>query len=448
MRTLPDSWTLSTIGEIGKIASGGTPSSKQPSYFEGDIPWLTPKDLSGYSEKFISRGARNISQEALENSSAKLLPKGTVLFSSRAPVGYCAIANNEISTNQGFKNLIPSDAVCSDYVYHYLKGNKSLAEEYASGTTFLELSAKAFSRIPIPVPPLPEQRRIVARIEELFSRLDAGVAELHAAKAQLKRYRQSVLNAAVTGELTKEWRERNPKVEPASELLERILQQRREQWPGKGKYKEPLPIKPVPSSTTPSSWTQVNLDSITTILGDGLHGTPKYDSDGEFYFINGNNLSYGKILLKDNTKRVSESEFLKYKKPLNQHTILVSINGTLGNTAFYSNEKVILGKSACYFNLAPVLNKYFVEAVLRTNRFISYLHNTATGSTIKNVPLKAMRAFNFTIPPLAEQEQIVAEVEARTTVIGHLETELDQQISRSHKLRQSILSKAFEGELS
>ncbi|WP_179108688.1 restriction endonuclease subunit S, partial [Rodentibacter genomosp. 2] len=98
------------------------------------------------------------------------------------------------------------------------------------------------------------------------------------------------------------------------------------------------------------SWTKVKLSEVTTILGDGLHGTPKYSHDGEYFFINGSNLSNGKIVTNDKDKKVSYQEYLKYKKDLNNRTILVSINGTLGNVALYNNEKVILGKSACYFN--------------------------------------------------------------------------------------------------
>ena len=112
-------------------------------------------------------------------------------------------------------------------------------------------------------------------------------------------------------------------------------------------------------------WDEKTLKEITTILGDGLHGTPKYTINGEYYFINGNNLDNGKVLLKENTKRVSVLEYEKHKKELNDRTILVSINGTLGNVAFYNNEKIILGKSACYFNLINSVDKNFIRYIFR-----------------------------------------------------------------------------------
>ena len=145
-------------------------------------------------------------------------------------------------------------------------------------------------------------------------------------------------------------------------------------------------------------WKKYKLSDITSKLGDGLHGTPKYDNNGEYYFINGNNLENGKIVIKPDTKRVSFTEYQKYKKELNNNTILLSINGTLGNIGYYNNEKVILGKSACYFNLKDGFSKDYVRYIMSTKSFKLFLENFATGATIKNVSLDAMRNFEFFAP--------------------------------------------------
>ena len=155
-----------------------------------------------------------------------------------------------------------------------------------------------------------------------------------------------------------------------------------------------------------SEWPLVTLKDVTSILGDGLHGTPVYDANGEYLFINGNNLTSGKIEVNTTTKRVSYSEYLKYKKNLTERTILVSINGTLGNIAFYAGEKVVLGKSACYLNVLDEVDKHFVRYVLESNIFQDYIQNLATGSTIKNVSLKLMREFEFALPPIDSQRRI------------------------------------------
>jgi type I restriction enzyme S subunit len=157
-----------------------------------------------------------------------------------------------------------------------------------------------------------------------------------------------------------------------------------------------------------SNWEKTLLVDVVSILGDGLHGTPQYDKDGEYYFINGNNLSNGKIVFKEDTKRVSQLEYEKYKKNLNDRTILVSINGTLGNVALYNGERCILGKSACYFNVKNEVDKLFVKYVVSTREFKEYISRFANGTTIKNVSLKVMRNYKFLLPEVSEQQAIGA----------------------------------------
>jgi len=153
-------------------------------------------------------------------------------------------------------------------------------------------------------------------------------------------------------------------------------------------------------------WEKVSLESISTRIGDGLHGTPKYDDSGEFYFINGNNLSEGKILIKEDTKRISSIEYDKIKKDLSEKTVLVAINGTLGNVGLYRDEPVALGKSACYINVNDKAEKLFVRYVLENHDFQRYARDFATGSTIKNLGLKAVRNYSFNLPPLPTQRKI------------------------------------------
>ena len=155
-----------------------------------------------------------------------------------------------------------------------------------------------------------------------------------------------------------------------------------------------------------AEWKKTTLEKCTDILGDGLHGTPKYTEGGEYAFINGNNLVNGEILIKKDTKRVDYSQYEKYKKPLTNRTLLVSINGTLGNVGMYNSEKIILGKSACYFNVKEFVDKDFIYYVVSSPIFRQYLEHSATGTTIKNISLKQMREYDFLLPPIEEQKQI------------------------------------------
>lgn len=269
------------MGEISDVIGGGTPKTKIPAnYQDGTIPWLTPADLSGYTEKFVGSGSRYITEVGLSSSSARMMPAGTVLFTSRAPIGYVAIASNDISTNQGFKSFVlKSKEILPEYVYWWLKGNKELAESYASGTTFLELSGSKAKQLPIPIAPTEQQKRIVAEIEKQFSRLDEAVANLKRVKANFKRYKAAVLKAAVEGKLTEEWRKQHPDVEPADKLLERILKERRANWQGRGKYKEPVAPDTSGLPELPEGWIWASLDTVSTII-DSLHKTPFYVEQG------------------------------------------------------------------------------------------------------------------------------------------------------------------------
>jgi len=262
------------------------------------------------------------------------------------------------------------------------------------GTTIPSLVKSDLLTIEINFPKsLPEQQRIVSILDEAFAAIDKAKAN---AERNLKN---------------------------AKELFESYMQ---------GVFEN-------------GDWEKKELRELTTILGDGLHGTPEYSTNGEYYFINGNNLNDGKIEFKDSTKRVNVDEFKKYKKNLNDRTILVSINGTLGNVAFYNSEKIILGKSACYFNLKESVDKDFVKYVLSSPYFIKYAHREATGATIKNVSLKSMREFKVPYPTLDVQQTIVQKLDTLQTETQKLEAIYKKKIADLEELKKSVLQKAFRG---
>lgn len=149
------------------------------------------------------------------------------------------------------------------------------------------------------------------------------------------------------------------------------------------------------------------LEDIAYKIGDGIHGTPEYDENGDYYFINGNNLIDGGIVFKSDTKRINEEQYLKNKRDIGKNTILLSINGTLGNVAKYKNEKIILGKSACYINIKSDYNVDYIYYVFKSNEFKKYLMYGANGTTIKNVPLSAIRNYEISIPSKENQDKIV-----------------------------------------
>lgn len=182
-------WKEVTLGELGTIVGGATPSTKNPSFYDGNIPWLTPKDLSVNSNMYILRGARNITEVGFKSCSCKMLPKGSVLFSSRAPIGYVAIAANDMCTNQGFKSVIPNEETDSEFLYYLLKYNKNYIASQGSGTTFAEVSGKTMKDIEVVVP---KEKECQHRIASILSSLDRKIELNNKINADLEEMAQAI----------------------------------------------------------------------------------------------------------------------------------------------------------------------------------------------------------------------------------------------------------------
>lgn len=198
--SIPSTWQWTRLDSIGAIVGGGTPSASDLENFTEPghgVPWLTPADLGGHEELFISRGSRDLSEKGLRSSSATLMPAGSVLFTSRAPIGYVAIAANPISTNQGFKSIVPYVAGCSRFVALAMTAFAPEIDAKAPGTTFKEVSGKLVAAVPFPLPPLAEQHRIVAKVDELMALCDQLEAQLITTQADNRRLLEAVLHQAL-----------------------------------------------------------------------------------------------------------------------------------------------------------------------------------------------------------------------------------------------------------
>lgn len=194
-------WVQGTISDLGRIVGGGTPSKKEPSYYtQQGIPWITPKDLSRNTAKFIKRGEVDITLEGLNASGATIMPAGTVLFSSRAPIGYIAIACNDVTTNQGFKSVIPHDFVGSAYLYYFLKSNKNAIEMRASGSTFLEVSAGIMRQVPAIIP----DKSTLDIFKHFCNPLFEMQRKLETETVSLSQIRETILPKLMSGELAVE----------------------------------------------------------------------------------------------------------------------------------------------------------------------------------------------------------------------------------------------------
>jgi type I restriction enzyme S subunit len=433
---LPKGWTLCKLLDIGKIISGGTPSTKEPDYWGDEVEWITPADLSGYSNKFISKGRKSITKKGLQSSSAKLLPKGAVLFSSRAPIGYVVIAANDLCTNQGFKNIVPNSYVNNEYLYYYLKASKHLAEKHASGTTFKEISASKFSELPIPVPPIEEQKQIVSKIEELFSELDKSIEQLKTAQQQLKVYRQSVLKCAFEGYLTADWRNENLNIESVTDYLKRC---------GVNE------IELAESSDITQTWRKIRLDYLCQRVSVGHVGpTSQFYTSKEsgIPFIRSQNVRKGYLDF-EGLQFITKEFHNKLKKSQLQagDLLIVRVGANRGDACVVPDN---IGEINC-------ANIVFARPHKGISKFLGYffispywkdlVEEITTGSAQGVVNTKIVAETIVTFPPIEEQNQIVFEIEKLFSVSDKVGEILLKSIQNAETLRQSILKNAFEGRL-
>lgn len=319
-----------------------------------------------------------------------------------------------------------------------------------SGTSKLSINQTNFGAYKLPYFDYKHQLYFKDKMKYIANDNETFLGEIDYQLNALSQLRQSVLQEAIEGKLTAEWRKQNPELitgeNHALKLLEKIKAEK-ERLIKEGKIKKDKSFLSITADEKafdlPDGWVWVRLVDLVSLIGDGLHGTPNYSNNGEYFFINGNNLNEGEILIKDNTKRVSLEEYKKYKKELTQKTVLVSINGTLGNVAFYNNEKIILGKSACYINLLDSVNKHYIMQIIKTKYFLIYASDKSSETTIKNLSLKGMRMFLVPLPSVAEQQAIVERVDKLMAQIDELEKQVTERKAQAEQLMQSVLHEAF-----
>ena len=478
--TVPNSWVWTKLSALGDIVAGGTPSTKEPTYWADEISWISPADLTGYSAKTIKRGAKSISRIGLANSSAKVMPAGSVHFSTRAPIGHVVISSEPLATNQGFKSLVPAPGIFNDYVYYYLMASRDYARKRGSGTTFLELSGRAFGELPIPLAPTATQHKVVAKIEELFSELDKGVESLKTARAQLNVYRQAVLKHAFEGKLTAQWREANKdKLEKPEQLLARIKQEREaryeqqlQEWKAavkaweEGSKSGKKPARPrMPKSVStmaeeeithlkslPSGWLWLTAESVG-IVQLGRQRSPKNRSkDYPTKYIRAANITEQGLDLDD----ILDMDFLPHELSAYRlekgDLVLSEASGSaaqVGKPAIW-NDQI---PNCCFQNTVirhqPHCRDYAVY-LLWLYRFFYVSGKFA--QVAGGVGINHLSAFKFAqialpLCSLAEQQEIVRLLEERFAAIEWQEREIDSALKQAETLRQAILKKAFSGQL-
>jgi type I restriction enzyme S subunit len=395
---------------------------------------------------------------------------GDVLFAKITPCmenGKAAVARSLVSGigfgSTEFHVLRPGADVDAEYLYYFVSQEsfRHSARERMTGTAGqLRVPASYMAQVRLPLAPLAEQHRIVATIEQQFTRLDAGVAALRRVRAALKRYRAAVLKAAVEGKLTEAWRAEHPNVEPAAALLARILAERRARWeadlrakgkdPAKARYEEPAAPDTAGLPALPDGWCWVSLGAVSDIhLGKML--SPKAYAVGllQLPYLRNENVRWSAFNLTDvKYMGFKLSEVDRYRvEPMD---LMVCEGGEAGRCAVYAGTsheymyQKALHRVRAFRNFA---SPYYIQTCLQHYVAAKTVIPRPSETTIQHLPLEKMMTLPLPAPSLAEQKQIVAEVDRRLSVVSELEANVEANLKRAERLRQSILERAFSGRL-
>ncbi|WP_321827217.1 restriction endonuclease subunit S [Maribacter dokdonensis] len=492
---IPEIWIWSKLGTISQIIGGGTPKTSNPEYFcEEGISWFTPADLGKSKSKYLSNGRRDITELGLQKSSAQLMPKGSVMFSSRAPIGHTAIGLKDFSTNQGFKSSVPFLMEMNEYIYLYLNSIVKVANENASGTTFKEVSGTIVKNFLFPLPPLEEQKEIVRVVETLFKEVEQleqstveriGLKEdfvtsaLHQlttnnAKQEwtflqdhfksffnettnIKKLRETVLQLAVQGKLTADWRQQRSligaEVEDASQLLKRI-QEEKAQLIASKKIKKEKALPPIGKEEIPyelpDGWVWCRLNELTELITKG--SSPKwqgvqYVEEGEgILFVTSENVGNYNLIWKK--KKYVESKFneIEPRSILKSNDLLMNIvGGSIGRTAIYNiDELANINQAVTIIRLFPKVSYEYFLHFFNSPICISYMYDKQVDNARPNLSMGNIAKFMIPLPSLEEQKAIVKKVNALMGLCDALEQKVQQSQEHSEKLMQSVLREIFE----
>lgn len=460
-QNLPKNWKRIAIGDYFITVTGNTPPKNDKSNYGEDIlfikpPHLTDRLVFSTEEKLSSKGSKL----------ARILPPESILISCIGNLGKIGFNSVEVAFNQQINAIRASKELNNKLLFYQALSLefKTQLENLSSATTISIVNKSKFDTITLMIPPLDEQHRIVSKIEELFSELDNGVANLKRAQNQLKVYRQTLLKYAFEGKLTEQWRkENNP--EPAEKLLERIKEERQNRyeqeikewkasvkiWEQEGKMGR-KPRKPKISIeidyTIRDNKLSIKVEDSSTHIVDCLHSTPKFQNTGK-YCVDTTCILDGKILW-DKIRFVSEESFkerISRLKP-EKGDILFAREGTVGTTLVLNNkEDICLGQRMMMFRpYSYILSKYFMyyfQSIEFKKQYIPLIG----GTTAPHLNIGVIKKLIFPVCSKDEQQKIIDELEDRTSLIDNLEKTIESALQKSEALRQSILKKAFEGKL-
>jgi type I restriction enzyme S subunit len=471
---LPAGWQVSCLDELASSVGGGTPSKSEPKFWSGgNVPWVSPKDMKS---DLIYDSEDHVTEAALDRLS--VVPADSILVVVRSgilsrtlPVAQTKVP---VTVNQDMRAFVPEGEICASYLAWQLRAKEReiLGACSKDGTTVASIEGPALARFPLAVAPAGEQTRIVAKLEELLSDLDAGVAELKVAQKKLQQYRQSLLKAAVEGALTADWREaqrqQGTPTETGAQLLARILSERRARWEAKqlAKFKEqgktppkdwqkkyPEPARPQISDmpTLPEGWVWATIDQLTLEQRYGSSAKTTEDSSGVPVLRMGNlqdgRIDYASLKFLPKSHDEFPDLFLEEGDLLFNRTNSPEL---VGKTAVYRSERIPCSYAS--YLIAVRFTQHYVSEIAAT-----YINSAYGRQWIKSVVVQQVGQANVNgsklaalavpVPPMAEQVALLRTLSMQAGSAVTQEQCIDRSLKFSAAQRQSILRAAFTGQL-
>jgi type I restriction enzyme S subunit len=452
---IPSDWQWVSIVDVGKVITGNTPPTKDESNYGDHIPFVKPPAL-------VDRGIRSTPAGLSESGAqfSRTLPAGAVLVSCIGGLGKTGIAKVPVAFNQQINAIVFDERVIPEFGFYYAQTLKPWLHGVASATTLPIVNKGKFQRAPFPLAPLDQQKRIVAEIEKQFSRLDEAVANLKRVKANLKRYKAAILKAAVEGRLVETEaelaRREGRSYETGTQLLQRILETRRSQWQGKGKYKEPATPDTTDLSQLPVGWVWASPAQLSAgepyslaigPFGSSLKVSDYTDSGVPLVFVR--NIRAAMFGGSD-TVYVSgvKAEELRAHRVDAGDLLVTKMGDPPGDVCIYpaNRPQAVITADCIKLRLGGFSSKQFFAHAIESDLVHKQILGITKGVAQLKVSLGRFGSIAFPLPPLAEQHRIVAEVDRRLSLGVGAEAQVNSNLQRAVRLRQALLARAFMAE--
>ncbi|MDI6635369.1 restriction endonuclease subunit S [Pantoea dispersa] len=418
---LPEGWVPCKLGDtLLKIVGGGTPSKAIPEYYRGDIPWMSVKDMNKHT---LIDTVDHITPDAVKNSSTNIIPAGIPIIATRMSLGKVVTASFDSAINQDLKALFLANGIERNFFLHWYRAQAQLIESLGTGTTVKGIRLEVLDSLAMDLPPLAEQKIIAEKLDTLVEQVDSTKARLEQIPKILKRFRQAVLAAAMNGKLTEEWRSLNLNVPKFSENFDNIKYFRNAELP-----------------KIPKIWQWLRFDQIAEIasnLKSPLH-FPNTTHIAPNHIESWTGKVFGYQTISEDGVTSAKHEFYKGQ------IIYSKIRPYLCKVAIASFDGLC---SADMYPINSKIDTYFLFRWMLTTTFTDWVSNAESRTVLPKINQKGLSEIPVPVPPLSEQHEIVRRVEQLFSYADTIEKQVNNALARVNNLTQSILAKAFRGEL-